>query len=127
VQSAGNHQVKGEPQIVVYSDYNALTDSPQFAHVPALHTGKRRLRGSQQKGARQPYPFEWLTDYARLEGTDVGDNIRQFWHGYQFSELARRTSHPICFVVLVGDDSGKRDVQETRPAFVRALHAHDRC
>jgi hypothetical protein len=79
--------VKRQPQVVVYSNYDALADSTQFADRTALYARKRRLRGSQQKGARQPYPLKWLTDYARFERANIGGNIRQFWHGYQ---LARR-------------------------------------
>jgi hypothetical protein len=87
MQSPGNHQMKREPEVVLDADYYALPDSPQFAHRTAFHTRQRRLRGSQQKGAVQPYVFQRLADYARFERADIGQDIRQFWHGYQ---LARR-------------------------------------
>jgi hypothetical protein len=75
VQPAGNHQVKNQPKIILDANCNALAQAPQFADNVTFHDRKRRSRGSQEKGACQPYPLEWLTDNAWLECVDIGGNI----------------------------------------------------
>ena len=85
-------------KIVLQSNCNAFTHSTQFTDNPTLRTRKRRLHGSQQKGARQLYPPQGLANDAWFERTDVGGNVRQFWHGnqlacsvYAFATLQRRS------------------------------------
>jgi hypothetical protein len=77
--------VKGQPEIVLYADYNALPESPQFADYATLHTRRGRLCSSQEKSTRQPNPLQGLTNDARIERAGVGGNIGQFWHGYQLA------------------------------------------
>jgi len=49
VQPAGNHQVQHQPEIVFYSNDNALANSTQLADNAAFHTGQRRLRVRSKK------------------------------------------------------------------------------
>src|SRR5579863_5304460 len=76
-----------QPKIIFKSDGDALTNPPQFADRTAFDARQRRVRSPQQKRTGQPYLLQWLTDDARFECADIGDNIRQLRHGYQ---LARR-------------------------------------
>src|SRR5208283_1980746 len=46
MQTAGNHQVKREPEVAIDSDNDAFPNSPQFPDGTALHTCDRRLSGS---------------------------------------------------------------------------------
>src|SRR2546422_9152397 len=85
VQPAGNHQVKHQPKIVLYSNCDALANSPHFAHRTALDTGNWRVRGSKQKGVSKSYSLERLCDDAWFEGSDIRDDIRQFRHAYQLA------------------------------------------
>jgi hypothetical protein len=86
--------VKGQPEIVLYADYNALSESPQFADYATLHTRRGRLCSSQEKSTRQPNPLQWLTNDARIERAGVGGNIGQFWHGYQLARDAHIFAMP---------------------------------
>src|SRR5713101_4596486 len=88
VQPASNHQVQHQPEIALYSNRNSLADSPQLAHDAALHIRNRGLRGSKQKGARQPHSIDRLCDDARFECKDVGGDIRQFRHADQLAGRA---------------------------------------
>ena len=45
VQTAGDHQVDHEPQVIVEADRNALADASQFTHDVVLDGGERRLDG----------------------------------------------------------------------------------
>jgi hypothetical protein len=72
--------VNNQPKITLYANYNAFAKSPQFADDAAFHVRKRRVRGAQEKGARQPYPLNWLTDDAWFQRSDVGGDIGQFWY-----------------------------------------------
>jgi hypothetical protein len=64
VQPAGNHQVKREPEVVLYTNHNALSNTPQVTHDTAFYARDGRLRGPQQKGTAQPYSLKRLTHYA---------------------------------------------------------------
>jgi hypothetical protein len=73
--------MKRQPEIILQSDRNTFSDSPQLMDNTAIHAAKRGLRGSQEKRAVQSYPLKWLANYAWLERADVTDNIGEFWHG----------------------------------------------
>jgi len=64
MQTACNHQVQHQPEIVFHSNRDALTDPPKFAHDAALDTFDWRLCGSQQERARQPHAIEGLRNDA---------------------------------------------------------------
>jgi hypothetical protein len=80
VQAAGNHQVQHQPEIAFHSDGNSLADSPQLAHLAALHARNWRLRGPQQKGACQSYVLDRLPDDTGFKGGDIGGYVGEFRH-----------------------------------------------
>jgi hypothetical protein len=75
VQPPGNHQVKHKPEIVLDSKCDAFADSAQFLYDLPLRTLKRRLSGSQKKGARHAYVLQWLTNDARFKSGKVRGDI----------------------------------------------------
>ena len=76
MQATGDHQVKNQPEITLYSDCDAFANAPQFAHHSTLDTLERRLRSPKKKDARQPHSQEWLPDDAWLKRTDISRNVR---------------------------------------------------
>src|SRR2546426_3310801 len=88
--------VKHQPKIVLYSNCDALANSPHFAYRTALDTGNWRVRGSKQKGVSKSYSLERLCDDAWFEGSDIRDDIRQFRHAYQLA-CRNRISQPRLF------------------------------
>jgi len=117
VQPAGNHQVKHQPKIVLYSNGDALADSPQFAHHMALDTGNWRLCGSKQKGVSKSHSLERLCDDAWLEGTDIGDDIRQFRHAHQLA-CRNRISQPRLFTAGNHDGVIESSAATIRPTLI---------
>jgi hypothetical protein len=80
--------VKRQPEIAIQTKCYAFANSPQFANGTTLRCREGWLRGSQEKGAGQPYLLQGLADDPRFERADIRGNIGQFWHEYQ---IARRT------------------------------------
>jgi hypothetical protein len=85
VQPASNHQVQHQPEVAIHTDGDSLADPSQFAHGAALGFRNWWLYGSKQKRARQSNALDRLGNDAGFEGTDVGGDIRQFWHGLQIA------------------------------------------
>jgi len=87
MESAGDHQMKDQPEIVIHADRNALAYASQFADDATFRVGKRRLGGSQEESALQAYTFEGLADYSGFQCGDIGSDVGQFWHAGLFPNL----------------------------------------
>jgi hypothetical protein len=72
--------MKHQPKIVFHSYGDSFPDSPQFVYEATLHFANRRLCRSQKKRAGDPDTNEPLTNDARFQRSDVGNDIRQFRH-----------------------------------------------
>jgi hypothetical protein len=80
MQSAGNHEVKYQPQLVLETDGDALTDPTQRQHAPTLHGLDGRHRGPQQEWRWNPYALESPSHEAAIQCFDVDSQIRQLGH-----------------------------------------------
>ena len=81
MQTAGNHQVQDEPEIVVEADGDAFADAAQGAHFFAVDRGERRFDGAQQKWAGEAHALERLAQDARFERFDVDGDVGELGHG----------------------------------------------
>jgi hypothetical protein len=64
----------------LYPDGDPLTDSTYFVHQQTLYRLNRRMCASQQKSTGDTDPDKSLTDDSRLQGFDIGQDIREFRH-----------------------------------------------
>jgi hypothetical protein len=76
MQSAGNHQVKHQPEVTFYSNRDSLSDSPQFSREASFHIRYWRLHGAKQKRAGQSNVLDPLPDDASFKGANVSGKIR---------------------------------------------------
>src|SRR5579884_3219277 len=87
VQPSGDHQMNHQPEISLQTDRDPFADVAQAAYNPAIDAGERRLRCSQKERAGEAHSLERLTDGARLERADVGEDVRELRHALQ-SQIA---------------------------------------
>ncbi len=80
MQSARDHQVQDEPQVVFQADDDALADAPNRTDGAALQVLERRLDSSKQKWTGEPDTLEGLAKDPRFESEDVGGDVREFRH-----------------------------------------------
>src|SRR3984885_8595528 len=80
MQTAGNHQMKHQPQLCFQTDGNALADPPHPGHALCLCALNGWHRRAQQERRWDEYPFEALADDALLQRLHIDSHIRQFGH-----------------------------------------------
>jgi hypothetical protein len=80
VQTAGDHEVKHEPQIAIDADGDALADSADCLHGSTLDGGKRRVGGAEEKNAGQADALEGLGEDAGFQRGDVSGYVGEFRH-----------------------------------------------
>ena len=80
MQPARDHQVQHQPDVVVEPDRDALAEPAQLAHDVTFHRGDRRIGRTQDERARQTHALELPSDNPRLEGTEIGADVRQLRH-----------------------------------------------
>ena len=80
VQTAGNHQVQDQPEVVVESNGDAFADSPQPGHLAAKRRFERGIGGAEQKRSADQDVVERFPANALIERFDIDDDIRQLWH-----------------------------------------------
>jgi hypothetical protein len=80
MESAGNHQVQDEKQIVVESEYNPLAESRNVDDAPAFGRSNRGDGSAYEKRADDSDALESLPDNTFRKGLDVDGDIRQLGH-----------------------------------------------
>jgi hypothetical protein len=73
--------MKDKPEIILNTNSDALTYTPQLSHVVALYVRDGWLHCPKQKRAREPHMLKRLTDDSRFERADVCCDIWQLRHG----------------------------------------------
>ena len=79
-QSAGDHQVQHQKQLVFEREHDALAQPAHAGNALALGVGDRRQRGAQHEEADKADVLEALAGDARLEALGVDDDVGQFGH-----------------------------------------------
>ena len=85
VQTAGNHEMKDQPEIVVKAEGNALAHAAQRSHVVALNRIDRRIGGAKKRRAADFKIFQHVADDALLQRFHVNDNVWKFRHPCRFA------------------------------------------
>src|SRR5690348_2667375 len=80
METAGDHEVKDEPEIAFHPNGDALANAPQLANSAAFGICERWLHGPQQECAGDARLLKRLADDARFERGDVCSDIREFGH-----------------------------------------------
>ena len=80
MQTAGNHQVQHEPQVVVEANGDPFAQPAQLAHGPALEGLHSRVKGSHQERTVEPYPLECLPQDPRAQGLEINRDVGQLGH-----------------------------------------------
>ena len=80
MQSAGNHQMQHQPQLVFKSDANAFAQPSQRHDFLSFGDGKGRRCCAQQKWRGDLHAVERLIQNAPLEGLEIDDDVRKFGH-----------------------------------------------
>src|SRR5579864_2493102 len=88
MQTASDHQVKNQPEVVIYSNCDTFANPPQCAHASSFNTRNRRFYGTQEKGTCQPHLLDRLADNTRLKRSDISSDVGKLGHALQ---LARRS------------------------------------
>jgi len=80
VESAGDHQVEDQPEVIVEAYADAFAEAAEMANRFAFRASERRVRGAQQKWAGDAYSFEALPENALLERFEVNDDVGKLGH-----------------------------------------------
>jgi hypothetical protein len=83
MQSAGNHQMQDQPEILFEADTNPFPEPPQVQNALANRTADWWHRGALQEWADDAHRFEPLPKNALFESFNVDDDIWQFRHAYR--------------------------------------------
>ncbi len=81
VQSAGDHQMQNQPQIIVEPQRNPFADSSDGSNTLAMHRVERWIERVQQERAVNSNGLEFLAERVTLERLDVDRDIGQLGHG----------------------------------------------
>jgi hypothetical protein len=68
--------MQDQPQVSFETHGDTLANPEQTQNDAPLREGKRRIRGPQQKRARQAHALQALSTNARIQGKQVGGDIR---------------------------------------------------
>ena len=80
VESAGDHQMQDEPEIVIEPEDDSLPQSPRLADGLAVGLVQGRVERPQQERAADAHAVQALADDATVEGLDIDGDIRQLGH-----------------------------------------------
>jgi hypothetical protein len=76
MQTAGDHEMQDDEQVVVEPEDDALSGSADVSNALVNDLAERRLDGSEQKRGSQAHLEELLADEPALERLDVDRNVR---------------------------------------------------
>ena len=80
MEAAGDHEVEDEPEAVVELDGDTFADAVQGTDGVVFDVLDARLDGAEQKRAGNADLGEGLAYDARREGSEIGGDVREFWH-----------------------------------------------
>ena len=113
VETAGDHQVQDEEEVVIKGKHDALAEAAKFADGLAFDGVDARDGGAEEEWGGDAQVFERLTDYARGERGEVGRDVREL--GHRLFEVAAIQFVTID-IVFAGDgvpEAAKAKVQTT--------------
>ena len=82
-EAAGNHQMKNEEQLALGLEHDAFPQPTQADNLAAFDRRQRRGDRPQQEGIGEPHAGHTFTEDARLQCTQVEEDVRQFGHGFE--------------------------------------------
>src|SRR5689334_6739897 len=92
VQTAGNHQMKNQPEIVVEAKSDALANAAEAGHGTPLNGLNWRIGGTQKSGSADFKVFQHAAQDTLLQRFHVNDNVWKFRHLCRFAPNLRRSA-----------------------------------
>ena len=80
LETAGDHQVNDQEEVVIHLPDDALAETLEPAHAPALNRVDRRIDRTDEERARDANTLQPLPDDAGAERVEVELDVRQFRH-----------------------------------------------
>jgi hypothetical protein len=81
VETAGDHEVKNQPEIAFNTDGDALADAAEGADGFAFNAGEGRIDGAEKEDGAEAHTVEGLGEDEGFESGDVGGDVGEFRHG----------------------------------------------
>src|SRR5687768_11470942 len=79
-QTAGDHEMNHEIQIVLEREHDSLAKAIERAYTFAFDLYERRLDRSKHKGAENPRVLYALTDHPWCQRLEIGENVGHLGH-----------------------------------------------
>jgi hypothetical protein len=87
VETASDHEVEDDPEIVVEAEGDAFADAAKFADGVVVGVGDWRRCSAKQEGRGDADLLQRLVDDARFESGDVGGDVGELGHGSRIGDL----------------------------------------
>jgi hypothetical protein len=112
-QTAGDHQVQDEKQIVVSrrgvkGENDAFADAADGPHRATVDRVDGRIDGAEQEGAEKIQTLEALAGDVPRQRLDVDNDVRQLRQSIFFEPVDDLLARPVMIVVEVQDDRVER-------------------